>query len=57
MEIDHPHFWDWIESFKPDVILFQDQNIYGKTEMKKETSKLKKLGIKLINYPLLYGPS
>ncbi len=51
MEIDHPHFWDWIESFKPDVILFQDQNIYGKTEMKKETSKLKKLGIKLINYP------
>ena len=51
MEIDHPHFWKWIETFKPDVILFQDQNIYGKSKMQKETSQLKGMGIKLINYP------
>ena len=24
MEIDHPHFWNWIETFKPGVILFQE---------------------------------
>ena len=27
MEINHNHFWDWVDSFKPDIILFQDQNI------------------------------
>ena len=51
MEIDHPHFWKWIETFFPDIILFQDQNIYGKSKMQFETEKLKKMGIKLINYP------
>ena len=51
MDIDHPHFWNWIDEFKPDVILFQDQNIYGKSQMKEESSRLKKMGIKLINYP------
>jgi len=51
MDIDVPVFWNWIETFKPDVILFQDQNAYGKTKMRKETEKLRKLGIKLINYP------
>jgi len=51
MEIDHPHFWKWVKSYKPDVILFQDQNIYGKSKMQEETSRLKKMGIKLINYP------
>lgn len=51
MEINHPHFWKWIDEFKPDVILFQDQNIYGDSGMQKETERLKKLGIKLINYP------
>ena len=51
MEIDHPHFWNWIKSYKPDIILFQDQNIYGKSQMKKETFQLKKMDIKLINYP------
>ena len=51
MEIDHPHFWKWVDSYKPDVILFQDQNIYGKSKMQEETSRLKKMGIKLINYP------
>ena len=51
MGIDHPHFWKWIDEFKPDVILFQDQNIYGKTQMQEESSRLKKMGIKLINYP------
>ena len=28
MEIDHPHFWKWVDDFKPDIILFQDQNIF-----------------------------
>ena len=51
MEINHNHFWNWINSFKPDVILFQDQNIYGPSKMQEETQKLRKLGIKLINYP------
>ena len=51
MEIDHPHFWNWIDEFKPDVILFQDQNIYGKSKMREESSRLKKMGVKLINYP------
>ena len=51
MEIDHPHFWSWIDKFKPDVILFQDQNIYGNSHMQEESSRLKKMGIKLINYP------
>ncbi len=27
MEVDNPHFWNWVNSYKPDVILFQDQNI------------------------------
>jgi len=51
MDIDNPVFWNWVENFKPGVILFQDQNIYGKTAMKEETAKLRKKGIKLINYP------
>ena len=51
MDINHSHFWNWIKSFKPDVILFQDQNIYGDSNMFEETQKLKKMGIKLINYP------
>ena len=51
MEIDHPHFWNWTKSYKPDIILFQDQNIYGKSHMKKESFQLKKMDIKLINYP------
>ena len=25
MEINHSHFCEWVDSFKPDVILFQDQ--------------------------------
>ncbi len=51
MEIGHDHFWKWVDTFKPDVILFQDQNIYGPTGMKEETEKLRKMGIKTINYP------
>ena len=51
MDIDTPHFWKWIDAFKPDVIFFQDQNIYGDSEMLEESLKLKKKGIKLINYP------
>jgi len=51
MKIDHPHFWKWVDDFKPDIILFQDQNIYGDSKMQKETERLKKLGVKLINYP------
>jgi len=51
MEIDHPKFWKWVESYKPDIVLFQDQNIYGKSKMQEETTRLKKMGIKLINYP------
>ena len=51
MEIDHPHFWKWVETYCPDIILFQDQNIYGKSQMQLETDRLKKMGIKLINYP------
>ena len=51
MDINHSIFWNWVESFKPDVILFQDQNIYSNTLMKEESYRLKQLGIKLINYP------
>ena len=51
MEIDHPHFWSWVDKFKPDVIFFQDQNIYGRSQMREESYRLKKMGIKLINYP------
>ena len=51
MDINNPIFWNWVNTFKPEIILFQDQNIYSKTNMKEESEKLKKLGIKLINYP------
>ena len=51
MDINHSIFWEWIENFKPDVILFQDQNRYSKSKMVDESEKLKKIGIKLINYP------
>ena len=51
MDINHSHFWNWVNKFKPDVIFFQDQNIYGNSQMKDESFKLKKMGIKLINYP------
>ena len=51
MDINHPHFWKWVDNFKPDVILFQDQNIYGHSKMQEETTRLRNLGIKLINYP------
>ena len=51
MDINSNYFWNWVNSFKPDVILFQDQNIYSNTNMQEESMKLKKLGIKLINYP------
>ena len=50
MDINNNTFWSWIEKFKPDVLLFQDQNIYSKTYMQEESFKLKKMGIKLINY-------
>ena len=45
MEIDHPHFWKWVETYCPDIILFQDQNIYGKSQMQDETFRLKKMSI------------
>ena len=51
MDIDNKVFWDWVNNFKPEIILFQDQNIYSKSNMLEESYKLKKLGIKLINYP------
>lgn len=51
MDINTPTFWKWIDDFQPDVILFQDQNIYSKTQMQEESHLLKGLGIKLINYP------
>ena len=51
MEIDHPHFWDWIDTFKPEILLFLDQNIHSKSQMKDETNRLRNMGIKLINYP------
>lgn len=51
MAIDHPHFWGWVESFKPDVILFQDQNLYGSSDMQEETARLRKMGIRTVNYP------
>ena len=51
MDIDTPVFWNWIEDFKPDILIFQDQNTYGKTGMRGESGRLRKKGIKLINYP------
>jgi glycosyltransferase involved in cell wall biosynthesis len=51
MSIDNPPFWQWVERFKPDVILFQDQNIYGPSMMRKECERLRSMGIRLINYP------
>ena len=51
MDIDHPVFWDWVEKFKPEIILFQDQNLYSKSGMKEESARLRKKGIRLINYP------
>ena len=51
MDINNNVFWDWVNNFKPEVILFQDQNIYSDSKMQEECYKLKKLGIKLINYP------
>jgi len=51
MDINNAHFWNWVDKFKPDIIFFQDQNIYSKSQMKEETLKLRKMGIKLINYP------
>lgn len=51
MCIDNSHFWNWVEHFKPDVILFQDQNIYGPSRMQKECERLRNMGIRLINYP------
>lgn len=51
MEIGHDHFYNWVDSYKPDVILFQDQNIYGPSQMREETEILRKKGIRLINYP------
>lgn len=51
MAIDQPSFWQWVDTFKPDVILFQDQNIYGPSGMRDECARLRKMGIKLINYP------
>ena len=51
MDINNNIFWNWVDNFKPDIILFQDQNIYSKSFMQEESYKLKKLGIKLINYP------
>ena len=52
MDINHSHFWGWIDSFKPDVIFFQDQNIYSSSKMREESLRLKKMGIKIINYPI-----
>ncbi len=51
MAINHDHFWNWVETFKPDVILFQDQNTYGASGMREETARLRRLGIRTINYP------
>ena len=51
MDINNKHFWNWIDEFQPDIIIFQDQNIYSKSQMQEEVLKLKKMGIKLINYP------
>jgi len=51
MDIDHPLFWQWVERFKPEVIFFQDQNLYGRSAMREESARLHRLGIKLINYP------
>jgi 1,2-diacylglycerol 3-alpha-glucosyltransferase len=50
MDINHPSFWRWVDEFKPDVLWFQDQNIYSKTDMQEETQKLRARSIKLINY-------
>ena len=48
MDINNNHFWEWINSFKPDVLLFQDQNIYSNTDMQEECDRLHKLSIKLV---------
>jgi len=51
MAVDHPTFWKWIETFRPDVILFQDQNLHGPSKMRHESERLRRQGIRLINYP------
>ena len=50
MDINNGIFWHWIDDYKPDIILFQDQNTYSQSKMIDETNKLKGMGIKLINY-------
>ena len=50
MDINNSIFWNWINKYQPNIILFQDQNTYSQSNMIEETSKLKKMGIKLINY-------
>ena len=50
MDINNNIFWDWVDNYKPDIILFQDQNTYSNSKMVNETNKLRKMGIKLINY-------
>ena len=42
MEIDHPQFWGWVESYKPDIILFQDQNIMENQKCRRKLPDLKK---------------
>ena len=51
MAIDHDHFRNWVDSFRPDVILFQDQNLYGGDGLREETARLRRSGLRLINYP------
>ena len=50
MDINNSIFWTWIDDYKPDIILFQDQNTYSQSKMIDETNKLQRMGIKLINY-------
>ncbi|MDP7027979.1 MAG: glycosyltransferase [Candidatus Marinimicrobia bacterium] len=50
MNIDNKIFWNWIDTFKPEIILFQDQNTYSNSKMVSESTKLRGMGIKLINY-------
>ena len=50
MDINNRIFWTWIDDYKPDIILFQDQNTYSQSKMIDETNKLQRMGIKLINY-------
>ena len=60
MEIDHPHFWKWVDSYKPDVILLYDANLSHVKrnhkwleDAKLENPTLIQWGVILKNFPFV----